>query len=580
MGKKRKLYEEHSINNYRELLQHTVDNYPNQIAYKFKQKPLTENPSYISITYKQFQEDVLALSTILLNLGLQNKKIAIIGENRYEWCTSYLAVTTADMIVVPLDKALPEKEIESLLLRSWADAIIFDEKYKETVLRIQKEGKSNLQYLICMDQQQEKEQVIDYCTLLEEGKNLRQEGNREYEKIKLEKDKMAIMLFTSGTTSQPKAVMLSQYNVCANIEAVASFVKMYPTDTLLSFLPLHHTFECTITFLYGIYYGVTVAFCDGLRYIQQNLKEYEVTVFVAVPLVLETMYKKICKAIEEKGKTKLIAGMSKISNALLKCRIDVRKLLFKPVLKEFGGKLRVVFYGAAPMDKKTIVGYNNLGIKLLQGYGLTETSPVISCETDEKQRPGSVGYPLYNVAVRIEPTEEIEEEGIGEILVKGPNVMLGYYENEKATKEVLKQGWFATGDYGYIDQDGFLYVTGRKKDVIVFKNGKNAYPQELEFLINQLPFVVESIVYAKERSGTDLMLGAKIVYNIENVAEYLGTDKTTYEKKIWEEMKKINKDLPIYKHIKEIIITEEPLIKTTTQKIKRYQEIKKIQSHV
>lgn len=521
-----------------------------------------------------------ALSTVLLNLGLEGKRVAIIGDNRYEWCTSYLAVTTGNMIVIPLDKALPDNEIESLVIRSEADAILFDKKYKETLQKIKNSKKTNLQYLICMDEEKDCQDIIEYSSLLEQGRKLLKEGNVDYEKIKINKDKMAIMLFTSGTTNAPKAVMLSQNNICSNIEAVASFVKMYPSDTLLSFLPLHHTFECTITFLYSIYYGTTVAFCDGLRYIQQNLKEYGVTIFVAVPLVLETMYKKIQKGIAEQGKTELIHKMTKLANCLLKCKIDIRKLIFKPVLKELGGKLRVVFYGAAPMDKETIVGYNNIGVELIQGYGLTETSPVISCETDRAKRPGSVGYPLYNVAVKIVPDEEVEEEGVGEITVKGPSIMLGYYHNEEATKEVLKDGWFATGDYGYLDQDGFLYVTGRKKDVIVFKNGKNAYPQELEFLINKLPYVAESMVYARERKGADLILGAKIVYNPEHVAEYLGKDKETYKEKIWEEIKKINRNLPVYKHIKEIIVTEEPLIKTTTQKVKRYQELKKIKASV
>ena len=577
---KRKLYEGHKINDFRELLDYTVNRYPNQIAYKYKKKPITERPEYIQITYQQFADDIKALSTILLNLGLEKKRIAIIGDNRYEWCTSYLAITTGNMVVVPLDKALPDNEMESLVIRSEADAIIFDEKYKKTLQSLKQSGKSNLQYLICMDPQEKKEEVIDYQDLIEQGKKLLGEGDKQYQQIRINKDKMAIMLFTSGTTNAPKAVMLSQYNICSNIEAVASFVKMYPSDTLLSFLPLHHTFECTITFLYSIYYGATVAFCDGLRYIQQNLKEYEITIFVAVPLVLETMYKKIQKAIAEQGKTELVQKMTKITNALLKYKIDIRKIVFQSILKELGGKLRAVFYGAAPMDKETIIGYNNIGVELIQGYGLTETSPVISCETDKAKRPGSVGYPLYNVAVKIVPDEEVEEEGVGEITVKGPSIMLGYYHNEEATKEVLKDGWFSTGDYGYIDQDGFLYVTGRKKDIIVFKNGKNIYPQELEFLINKLPYITECMVYARERKGADLILGAKIVYNPENVAEYLGENKEVYKEKIWKEIKEINKTLPGYKHIKELIVTEEPLIKTTTQKVKRYQELKKIKASV
>ena len=385
---------------------------------------------------------------------------------------------------------------------------------------------------------------------------------------------MSIMLFTSGTTNEPKAVMLTQKNICSDLTDIATFVKIYDTDTLLSFLPIHHTFECTITFLYGFYSGATVAFCDGLKYIQKNLAEYKVSVFVAVPLVLETMYKKILKAIEEKGKTKLINTMTKISNALLKCKIDLRKVIFKQILDNFGGNLRVVLYGAAPMNKDTIIGYNNLGISLVQGYGLTETSPVISAETDKEKRPGSVGLALPSLQVKI---EDKDENGEGEITVKGPNVMLGYYKNEEETKKVLKNGWFRTGDYGYIDKDGFIFITGRKKDIIVLKNGKNVYPQEIEFLINKIPYVSESIVYSRDKSTTDTMLCAKIVYDKEHIKEYLG-EKTEQEYKqiIWEEIKKINQTLPIFKHIKSITITTQGLKKTTTQKVKRYEELKEL----
>ena len=415
-------------------------------------------------------------------------------------------------------------------------------------------------------------EIENYSDILKKGYQLLEDGNNQYENMKIDNQKMSIMLFTSGTTNLPKDVMLSQENICANISAIATWVKLYQTDTLLSFLPIHHTFECTITFLYGLYWGTTIAFCDGLKYIQKNLQEYQISVFVAVPVVLETMYKKIQKAIEEKGKTKLIHTMSKISNCLLKCKIDLRKVFFKQVLDNFGGNLRVVLYGAAPMNKETIIGYNNLGIDLIQGYGLTETSPVIACETDKEKRPGSVGIPLINLQVKI---ENPNEEGIGEIVVKGPSVMLGYYNNEEETKKSLKDGWFYTGDYGYLDKDEFLYVTGRKKDIIVLKNGKNVYPQEIEFLINKIPYIVESLVYQREQSNTDTMLCAKIVYDEQLIKENLGekTEKE-YEEIIWKEIKEINKELPIFKHIKKISITSKPLAKTTTQKVKRYEELK------
>ena len=570
----KKLYDAPKVKDYRELIQHTVSRYPDNIAYKYKKDPTSKEPEYINVSYTQFKNDIEAFATQLLELGLEGKKIALIGNNRYEWCTSYLAITTANMVVVPLDKALPDNEIEALTIRSGAEAVIFDKKYEQEFIKIKANKQSNLKYLICMDTTKEQEHILEYTNLLQKGRDLIAKGDTRYETMKIDENQMSIMLFTSGTTSLPKAVMLSQHNICANIQGVASYVKMYPTDTLLSFLPLHHTFESTITFLYGIYYGVTVAFCDGLKYIAKNLAEYKVTVFVAVPLVLETMYKKILKAIEDKGKTKLIHTMSKVSNTLLKCKIDLRRVIFKQILDEFGGALRVVFYGAAPMHKDTIVGYNNLGIKLLQGYGLTETSPVIACETDEKQRPGSVGFPLYNVEVKI---DNPDENGNGEVVVKGPNVMMGYCENKEKTEEVLKDGWFYTGDYGYLDEEGFLYITGRKSDMIVLNNGKNVYPQELEFLINKLSYVEESIVYTRDKSITDTTLCAKIVYNQDLIKEFLG-EKTEeeYKKIIWEKIKEINKTLPSYKHIREIVITKEPLDKTTTQKVKRYQEIKKM----
>lgn len=564
--KTRQVHQAQVVENYRELLEMVESKYAENVAYKYKKDITAKEPEYIEKTYRQFAKDIKALSTGLLNLGLENKRVVVIGNNRYEWCTTYMAVTTGNMVIVPLDKALPEGEMKNLIQRSEAEAVVFDSKYKETMLELKKDNSNNVKILISMDDDKD-EGIEKYIEILKKGYDLLEEGDTKYQEIKIDNEKMSIMLFTSGTTNLPKAVMLTQANICANISAIATWVKLYPTDTLLSFLPIHHTFECTITFLYGLYSGTTVAFCDGLKYIQKNLQEYQVSVFVAVPLVLETMYKKIQKAIEEKGKTKLIKTMSKVSNALLKCKIDLRKILFKQVLDNFGGNLRVVLYGAAPMNKETIIGYNNLGIELVQGYGLTETSPVISAETDKEKRPGSVGLVLPNLEAKI---ENPNEEGIGEIAVKGPSVMMGYYKNEEETKKALKDGWFYTGDYGYIDKDDFLFVTGRKKDIIVLKNGKNVYPQEIEFLINEIPYVVESLVYQREKSKTDTMLCAKIVYDETLIKEALGekTEKE-YQEILWNEIKEINKKLPIFKHIKNISITTQALAKTTTQKSKK-----------
>ena len=569
----RSVYEPRIVKDFREMIEYTVTKYPKNIAYKYKKDGNLKNVQYVEKTYEEVGNDIKALSTELLNRNLENKRIVVIGNNRYEWCITYLAVTSGNMIIVPMDKALPENEIINLVIRSEAEVAIFDKKYLETMKELKKDDNANLRMLICMDNIED-EDADKFEDLLQKGNELLKNGDNKYENIEVDPEKMSIMLFTSGTTNSPKAVMLSQKNICSNLSDISCWVKLYDTDTLLSFLPIHHTFECTITFLYGFYSGCTIAFCDGLKYIQKNLAEYKVSVFVAVPLVLETMYKKIIKAINDQGKAKLIANMTKLSNGLLKCKIDLRKKIFKQILENFGGNLRVVLYGAAPMNKDTIIGFNNFGIELVQGYGLTETSPVISAETDKEKKPGSVGLALPSLNVKI---DNPSENGEGEILVKGPSVMLGYYKNDEENKKAFKDGWFKTGDYGYIDEKGFIYVTGRKKDIIVLRNGKNVYPQEIEFLINKIPYVVESLVYQREGNNTDTMLCAKIVYDKEIIKEQLG-DKTEkeYSDIIWKKIKEINKELPVFKHIKNITITTEPLMKTTTQKIKRYEELKKV----
>ncbi len=566
--KSRIVYEVEEVKDFKELVNRAYRKYPQNTAYKYKIKNNNE-VEYVSKTYSEFKEDIEALSTKLLDMGLAKKKVAVIGNNRYEWCTTYLAVTTGGMIIVPLDKALPENELQSLILRSKAEAIICEPKYIDAVSNLQN---SNLKYIISMENV-DKENVLLYNDLLNQGKELIKQGNSVYEQVKIDPDAVSILLFTSGTTNISKGVLLSQHNICSNITSLAGYLKLYPTDTLLSFLPIHHTFECTITFLFGIYNGVTVAFCDGLKYIQKNMNEYHVSVFVAVPLVLENIHKKVWKGIEEQGKKGLMKTMVVITKLLSKIKIDIRKKVFKPIIDNFGGKLRIVLVGSAPLDKKIIKGFNNFGVDLIQGYGLTETSPVVTAETDKEKRPGSIGLPLPNLEVKI---ENPDEKGVGEIIVKGPSVMLGYYENEEATNKCMKDGWFYTGDYGYLDKDNFLYICGRKNDVIVLKNGKNVYPQELELLINQIPAVEESMVFARNKDSMDTMLCAKIVYNEENMKNLYG-EKTEEEKKeiIWQAIKEVNKTLPDVKHIKEIIVTNEPLEKTTTQKIKRYEEIKK-----
>lgn len=572
-NKKRKLYKGRELNSFRELVERYENEYSSKIAFKYKNSP--KDKDFICIDYSKFALDIKSLATSLIHLGLSKKRIAIIAPNRYEWCVSYLGITTADMVVVPLDKSLPDNELESLILRSEVEAIIFDHKYLDIIKSLKNSNTTNLKHLICMDNIDD-EGVVTLPTLVSKGAVMLQNDDRKYDNVKLNPNDMSIMLFTSGTTSISKAVALSQANICADIYALSQMTDIRKEDTFLSFLPLHHTFESTCTFLYGTSCGITVAFCDGLRYVQSNLKDYGITGFVSVPLVLEVMHKKLLKAVEEQGKTKLFNMMFTFSNFLLKIGIDLRKQIFKSILKNFAPDLRVLIAGGAPMSKDAIKCFVGLGINLLQGYGLTETSPVLAGENDKYKRAGSVGFPLPGITIEI---ENPDENGVGEIKAKGPTIMQGYVGNEEATNEVLKDGWFYTGDLGYIDKDGFVFVTGRKKDVIVLKNGKNIYPEELEILINKLPYVAESIVIGKpEDKKDDLILCAKIVYNKQTMEEmFKDVPSQEYHDIIWKDIKsEINKSMPAYKSIREIIVTDEPLIKTTTQKVKRFEEIKKI----
>lgn len=566
------LYKAERVNNFKELINRSVKLYGYKTAFKYKLNPKDTN--VITKTYKEFKNDIDKLGTALFDLGLKNKRIIVIGPNRYEWCVSYLAITTGNMVVVPLDKALPEGEIIESVIRSEADGVIFDKKYLDTFNKIRTEENSNLKTYICMDLENEENGILSYKKLLSKGKALIENGDYSHINTEIDNKKMSVMLFTSGTTSAAKIVMLSHYNICSNIYSLSCMAKVTKKDTFLSFLPLHHTYESTTTFLYGLYCGLTIAFCDGLRHIVSNLKEYEVTGFVTVPILLETMWKKIIQGIEKQGKLKIFNRMVKFSNFLLKFHIDIRRIIFKSVLNELGGHLRVIVYGASSTDKNTIKGLSSIGINMLNGYGLTETSPVLSAENDKYKKPGSVAFPMPGMKIKI---DNPDENGIGEILAKGPCVMLGYYKNEEATKEALAGGWFHTGDLGYYDEDGYLFIAGRKKNVIVLKNGKNVFPEEIELLISKLPYVSENMVYGTPKDNEDILVSAKIVYNKDIMKEMFPEAKEDeYYDIIWKDIKTINQTMPKYKYIKHLIVTDEPMIKTTTQKIKRHEELNKI----
>lgn len=563
---KEKKIEFHDFQNVREIIRYSVKKFADKTAFTIKIKK-DNNVSYKKITYKKLGRQIDSLGTELIKQGLKNKRIAVISKNRYEWVLSYLAVLDGVGIVVPLDKGLPDQEIISSLQRSRADAVIFEEKNLDLMKKIKAEQCTNVKKYILMDDIEEKG-FLNLNQMIKDGDASINSGNREYLDAKIDNDKMSVILFTSGTTSLAKAVMLSHRNIASNVTGMRPYYRFYDTDVNMAFLPFHHTFGST-GIVIMLSDGVNNVFCDGLRYIQENLKEYKVSVFVCVPLILEAMHKRIIKTVEKTGQMKKLEKGKKISKGLLKIGIDVRRKIFKNIIDELGGKLRLVISGAAALNKQVGADFNAFGIYTVQGYGLTETSPVVAAEDEKTLGHGTVGKPLFNVKVKI---DNKDKDGIGEIAVKGPNVMLGYYEDEEATNEVLKDGWFYTGDLAYYDEHHCIKITGRKKSVIVLKNGKNIYPEELENLISELPYVAENMVFGYPK-GDDLIVSAKIVYNKEF---FKGIPKDEIESKIWDDIKEINAGLTKFKHIKKIIVTDEPMIKTTTAKVKRFEEIDKI----
>ena len=556
----------------KEMLKISGEKYGDRPAYVFK----TEEPGkFRTISHKEFRDEINALGTALISKGLKDKRIAVISENRYEWGVAYLAVVAGTGVVVPLDKALPNNEIENLIIRSEVEAIFYSKKYDEVMNKIKLQGNTNVKYFISMDLEKEENDIHSQKELIKEGKKLLEEGNRDFLDSKIDNEKMGIMLFTSGTTAMSKAVMLSHKNICANMQDIEASIKATPEDRFLSFLPLHHTFECTVGFIFPISKGCSIAFCEGIRHIADNIKEFDVTAMISVPVLFETMYKRVMKGIEKKGKLETVKKGIKISNFLLKFGIDIRQKLFREIHENIGKRARLFVAGGAALDPEAEKGFNDLGFTMYQGYGLTESSPVIAAEDDKYRRLGSIGKAFPSLDVKI---EDPNEEGIGELLAKGPSIMLGYYNNEEATKETLTEdGWLHTGDLAKIDKDGYIFISGRKKFVIVLKNGKNIYPEELETLVNKIEGITESFVYGRPEDDGDYKICAKIVYDPELVEKTYGTtDKEKLKELIWQEVKKVNKTMPAYKYIREITITDKELIKTTTQKIKRNEELKEI----
>lgn len=562
----------------KEFFLKSVKEYPNGAC--ILEKP-NHKEEYKTTTYKEFGEDVLALGTALINvLNLKGKRVIIIGETQYGWYVSYMAMLCGVGIAVPTDKELPLNELKNIITRSRASAIIYSAKKEEEIKKI-KEEIPEIEYFIEMKSNkkiEEKEAGLEH--LIELGKSIIKSGNNEFEKIEIDPEEFRILFFTSGTTSNSKGVMLNNRNLAENINAVSAYVKLYPIDRLFSVLPLHHCYESTIGFLLPIACGCSIAICEGLKYIVPNLQESKPTAILTVPLLVESLHKKINEKIVKSKKDKIVSTMISVTNALKGAGIDIKKKVFKEIYDNLGGNLRIIVSAAAPIDKKVGVWLENIGITFLQGYGLTETAPISALTPEYKTCVGSAGKAIVQADIKV---KDPNENGEGEILIKSPTLMMGYYEDEEETRKVIDEdGYFNSGDIGYIDDDGYIFITGRSKNVIVTQNGKNIYPEEIEMILDKIDEIKESMIYGKKpdenskKEEKELIITARVIPDYEKIEELYGklSEKEIYDI-VWKKIKEVNKQLTSYKAIKSLEIKEGEFEKTSTMKIKRYKELNK-----
>lgn len=560
---KKKYHKALEVTDLKDLLYKSATRYTRRAAFKLKDKI----GNIYKVTYEKFKQDVMALGTSLINLGLKDEYIAVTGKNSYNWAVSYLAATIIG-IVVPIDKELKSEEIINFLNVSSSKAILGDDKYITELISKKAEITNKNTLFINFNSEKDTNTYMSYSLLLDAGYNQLEEGYKDFDNIKIDPDAMKILIFTSGTTGNAKGVCLSHKNIVSNIMSTFGIVKVKRSDQVLSILPLHHTYECTLGFLLVIYSGGCISYCEGLRHITNNILEFKPTVILCVPLLLEKMYKKI-EATVRKSLPEKYANME--GDVIANLPLIIKKIVKTKVKNSLGGRLRAFIVGAAPLSPDVITSFKNLDIKSIQGYGLTECSPLVAGNNDFYINPDAVGLPIPNVSYKI---DKPDSSGVGEILVKGPNVMLGYYEDEAGTAKVLKDGWFHTGDLGRVDDDGWLYITGRLKTVIVTQNGKNIYPEEIEHYLNENPLISESLVTGlPDDKDEEVYVNAQIFPNIDAIKEYLKVSLPQKEEifaVIKDIVASVNKKLPNYKHIKSFIIKDEEFEKTTTQKIKRF----------
>ncbi len=574
--KRNKPYEDmNHFKTIKEAFTENVQKYPDNACILEKPDHKTD---YKITTYKEFYNDVVAFGSALINIcNLKDKRVMIIGETQYDWYLSYMTCLCGGILVVPTDRELPYNELENIVKRSRVSCIIYSPRKQEDIEKLKSSVEDISLFVEMKSDKPLDKKDVGIKNLVELGNNLLKSGNNNFEKIEVDPEEFKILFFTSGTTSQSKGVMLCNKNLAENLNAISAYVKIYPTDRLFSVLPLHHCYESTIGFLEPMSVGASVAICEGLRYIVPNMMEAKPTVMLAVPLLIETLYKKINEKITKSKKDVLVNTMIHMTNALKVAGIDIKKKVFKSIYDNLGGNLRIIVSAAAPIDPKVGKWLQDIGMIFLQGYGLTETAPISAVTPDYKINASAAGLPIVQSHFKI---LNPNENGEGEILIKTPTLMLGYYEMEEETKKVIDdEGYFHSGDIGYLDEDGFVYLTGRSKNVIVTQNGKNIYPEEIEMILEKYDEIKEVMIYGKEpeegskRDQKELIVTAKVVPNYDKIKELHGdmSSDEIYDL-LWKYMKETNKKLTSYKAIKGLEIKETEFEKTSTMKIKRYKE--------
>jgi long-chain acyl-CoA synthetase len=579
----KKYFDRPRFETLRDLVRDCGTRYANLTAYLYHEAP---GGPEITRTYQEYVAAIDDFGTGLMKLGLKDKHIVIVGANCYEWAVAHNAVVNGTGVSVPLDRQLPEMEVVNLTERGGAEAFIYNAAHHEIACSVAARN-TNIRYFICMKPgvitpgiQAADPRFREFSEICQIGHAALAAGDRSFVDAQIDPEAMCSLLFTSGTTAMSKGVMLCHRNITHNIHAVVSTINIPSGQRALSVLPLHHTFENTVGMYMMQAYGCCICFTDGLRYLSQNLKEWQINIILAVPLLFENIYHQIQKTLEKTGKLGLVNKMRKISNTMRSIGIDVRGKLFHQIIAAVGGGLNLCVCGAAAIDGEIVRFFNDIGIEFLCGYGLTETSPVVAACNRAINVYGSVGHPLASVEVAID-TDSKEPGTNGEILTRSESVMMGYYKNPEATAEVMTaDGWFRTGDIGYLDKRNCIHITGRIKSMIVLTNGKKAFPEEIEFLVNRIPGVKDSMIWGDSSSRENVDICAKLVLAPDDLPAGLKDDNKALVQYFSEQLKLINQEMPPYKAIKYFILSEQDLIKTTTLKVRRPAELERIHNQL